>query len=75
MTRRVPLTPAGRMAVIAADQLRWAEVNSSWRYLRALLDLLHSMGARVIRLHDDRYQTAQRGDYMVTFPLDTGDGA
>jgi hypothetical protein len=53
------------MAAIAADQLRFAELNEMWEYMESLLRMLKAMGARVMRLPDKRFQTLQRGDYMV----------
>jgi hypothetical protein len=63
------MTPALRMAGLAADQLRFAELNEMWAYLEALLKLLKEMGARVVRLNDDRFPTIKRGDYIVSFDV------
>jgi hypothetical protein len=44
------MTPALRMAGLAAEQLQWAERNHHWAYLEKLLELLKEMHGRVIRL-------------------------
>lgn len=59
------LTPGLRMAGLAADQLRWAELNEAWAYMGALLTLLKEMGARVMRVQDPRFRW--RADYLVVF--------
>lgn len=52
------MTPALRMAGLAAEQLQWAERNGHWAYLEALLGLLKEMHGRVMRLD---------GGYTVLF--------
>lgn len=56
-------TEARIIAALAAEQLRWAEINEYWAYMEALLWLLREMGAQVIRLEDPRF--TWRADYLV----------
>lgn len=52
------MTPALRMAGLAADQLQWAEDHHHWDYMEKLTALLQTMGARIIHLD---------GGYVVQF--------
>lgn len=62
-----PLTDALRISELATRQLEWAESRRSWFYFNALLNLLHVLGARVMRL--------ETGGYVVEYSNDDSDGA
>ena len=59
------MTNGFQMAGIMAEQLRQAEINEHWSYMEHLLKTLRSMGARVMKVHDPRFNW--RGDYIVSF--------
>lgn len=58
------MTPGFRLAGIMAEQLRHAEINEQWSYMEHLLRTLRAMGARVMKVHDPRFNW--RGDYIVS---------
>lgn len=58
-------TPALQLSGVAAEQLRWAELNEYWAYFEALLGLLKEMGARVFPVPDPKFRW--RTDYIVQF--------
>lgn len=58
-------TPGAKLAALASVELRKAELNEQWGYLDSLLHVLWDMGARVMRLPDERYRW--RSDYIVEF--------
>lgn len=59
------MTAAMKMAGHMAYELRWAELNEYWQYMEALMGLLETMGARVMRLEDPNYKW--RAHYIVSF--------
>jgi hypothetical protein len=68
MARQSPtLTSALRLSEESVRLLEWAERKRSWFLYRALLDLLHALGAKVMR--------TDRGDYLIEYDYGESDGA